>query len=233
MKKFLIVSFFLLASVSILAAAKIPSYSGPVTDLAGLLDQNAKIRLEQKILAYRDSTTNEIGILLIKSLDGASIEDYSHDVFNVWGVGKKDKDNGVLFVLALKERETRLEVGYGLGEALTDLECKRIIARDGPVAQKFRNKDFAGGINELIDGVITAIAGEYSSKESSGGTSAFKVIFWIILIVIIIIIVVVLLSADYDGGDGFFLGSLGDSDGGDGFSFGGGASGGGGASSGF
>ena len=122
MKRFLF-GFIIVALLAVSAAAlDIPKYSGPITDLGGLLDPSAKSTLEAKLLDYRRQTGNEIGVLIIKSLDGAGIEDYAHDVFAKWGIGKSGKDNGVLLLIALNDRKIKIEIGYGLEAEFTDLE---------------------------------------------------------------------------------------------------------------
>ena len=91
----------------------IPPYQTPVTDLGGVLNDQQRQQLEQKILDYRAQSTNEIGVLIVNSLEGDDIENYAHDVYAKWGIGKKGKDNGVLFVMSVADRKARLEVGYG------------------------------------------------------------------------------------------------------------------------
>ncbi len=156
----------------------------PVVDQAGLLSSGDVRELSGKLQSYRDSTSIEIAVLIIESLDDAPLEDYAHKVFNSWGIGKDNADNGVLLLIAIAEKKTRIEVGYGLEGALTDAESNRIVSRNAPMAQHFRQGDFAGGINEAINGIIIAIGGDYikyaekNEKRAPGSSSSF--FFWIV-----------------------------------------------------
>ena len=232
------------------AAQDLPDYSGPINDQAGVLSQSDIETLKAQVLAYRNRTGNEIGVLIVKTLNGRSIEDYAHDVFQAWGIGQKDKDNGVLFVVAMQEKRTRIEVGYGLEGDLTDVECGRIVNRDSPMAERFRKGDFAGGVRAVIGGIVQAIGGRYNppprvaSKRNERGGSG-----WVPLVPFVIVLASLLRfvwRGSGSSGRGFggpFVGGTssrwwggsggGFSGGGGGFSFGGGSSGGGGASGGW
>ena len=237
---------FLSFLISAASALEIPPYRSPVTDLAGLLSENDRQQIEAKILDYRQQTTNEIGVLILKSLEGASIEDYAHDVLTKWGIGKKGKDNGVLFIIALDDKKARIEVGYGLEADLTDLESGRIVSRNSPMAEHFRQGDYAGGISAVIDGIITAVGGEYNpqqaSRESRDRGSPLPLFALLPFLGIFVLLRIFSRFARRGGGwwggpfggfGGWSGGSFGGGGGGGGFSFGGGSSGGGGASGGW
>jgi uncharacterized protein len=227
----------LLAAAGLPAVAQLPQYEGPVTDLAGVLDRSDIQQLESKTLAYRDQTGSEIGVLIVSTIGNQSIEDYAHDVFKAWGIGKKGKDNGVLFLVAIQERKARVEVGYGLEGELTDLESGRLVNRSSPMAQQFRNGDYAAGVNAVLDGIVQAIGGEYDPPPPKNGNrdgiSAFMPLGLIGLFLLISILRRRRFTGRGFGGPfigGFGGGSFGGGGGGGGFSFGGGSSGGGGAS---
>ncbi|MEW5796093.1 MAG: TPM domain-containing protein [Candidatus Zixiibacteriota bacterium] len=243
MKKVFSAILVLLAATGCLIAAEIPDYKGPINDLADILS-NAEIRrLEAKALSYRQQSGSEIGVLIVPTLDGAALEDFAHDVFNKWGIGKADKDNGVLFLVAIEEKKARIEVGYGLEGALTDLEAGRLVNKNSPMAQRFREGDFAGGVGAVLDGIVQAIGGEYDPPEADDEVPPGIPL----LIPIGFIIFFALLSlmrrkssigrrfgGPFIGGFGGFGGGFGGGGGGGGgFSFGGGSSGGGGASGGW
>jgi uncharacterized protein len=223
--------------LAVAAALRIPPYTGPVTDLGGVLSAPQRQRLAEKILDYRAASTNELGVLIVRDLEGASIEDYAHDVFAQWGIGKKGKDNGVLFVVALADRKVRLEVGYGLEADLTDLEAGRLVSGQSPMAAAFRAGDYAGGIDAVVDGVIQAIGGEYNPapRSSSGGqaSSQAPLVFFVVVLVLVVFMASRVPYRALRGGRGggwVSSGSFGGGGGGGGFHFGGGFSGGGGAS---
>jgi uncharacterized protein len=232
-------------------ALDIPAYSSPVTDLAGVLTGGERQQLSADILDYRRKAGVEIGVLIIPTLDGMPLEDYAHDVFSEWGVGRASDDDGVLFLVAWEDRKTRLEVGYGLEGALTDLEAGRIVNKRSPMATHFRNGEVSAGVQSVIDGIKEAVAGDYRPPEgehnSSSGLSHTAIFF---LIMAFIFFMRIARAArmrrksgwtkgsfdDFWGGlggmGGLGSGSGGSSSGG-GFSFGGGSSGGGGASGGW
>ena len=242
MRRLALISFFLIATLSAFAL-DVPPYRSPVTDLGGVLNDQQRQQLEQKILDYRAQSTNEIGVLIVNSLEGDAIDNYAHDVYVKWGIGKKGKDNGVLFVMSVADRKARLEVGYGLEGELTDLESGRIVARNSPMASAFRANDYYGGVNAVVDGIIQAIGGEYNPPQSKNSSGRNPVSFIIVMIIGAAVLLMRIFGGGMRGGfrgpfgggwasGGLFSGGSGGGGGG-GFSFGGGSSGGGGASGGW
>ncbi len=122
----------------------LPDYQGYVNDYAGLLTSQARAELEAQLNQLQKDTTAEVAVVTIKSLEGDSIEDYAVRLFEKWGIGKKGKDNGVLFLVALDDRKMRIEVGYGLEPVITDGRAGRI--RDNDVIPRFKESDYEGGI---------------------------------------------------------------------------------------
>lgn len=241
MKTLLAAIIVVLAAAGVPVAAELPDYEGPINDRAGVLDRDDVQRLEAKALAYRDSTGNEIGVLIVPTLDDRSVEDYAHDIFAAWGIGKKDKDNGVLFLAAIEERKARIEVGYGLEAELTDLECGRLVNRDSPMAQHFRQGDYAGGVDAVLDGIAQAIGGEYQPPPPPENEDADRIPMLVPIGFFLVFLLFSILrrrgiTGRKFGGPffgGFGGGFGGGRGGGGGFTFGGGSSGGGGASGGW
>ena len=141
------VIFSLFTATANISAQDFPDYQGYVNDFAGLLSADAKSQLEARLSQLEKDTTAQVAIVTIKSLEGDSIEDYAYKLFEKWGIGQKDKNNGVLFLVAIDDREMRIEVGYGLEPIITDGRAGRI--RDNDVVPKFKNYDYEGGI---VDG---------------------------------------------------------------------------------
>lgn len=140
----------------------------PIVDQANVLSPEQEQALAAKIAQERSATSNQIGILVIKSLEGDALEDYSIRVAREWGIGTKDKNNGVLLLVAIDDRRVRIEVGYGLEGALTDLRSGQII-RDR-IVPEFRNGKYYEGINSGTDGIIAAIHNENDPAINSGNT---------------------------------------------------------------
>jgi uncharacterized protein len=130
----------------------------PIVDQTGTLTAEQTSALAQRIAAERSATGNQIGILIIPSLDGQILEDYSLDVARQWGIGTKERNSGVLLLIAKDDRKIRIEVGYGLEGALTDIRSGQIIRNR--MAPAFRQNDYYGGVSSGIDGIIAAIHGE-------------------------------------------------------------------------
>jgi len=141
-----------------------------VHDDAKVLKQETIDRLENQLKAYEDSTTNQIAILTISSLDGDVIEDYSMRVVEKWKLGTKNNDNGVLILMAIDDHKMRIEVGQGLEGVLTDALCNRIIRNE--MAPAFRQGDFDAGVTAAVNSVIKGIGGEYKA-EDGGGSNDF------------------------------------------------------------
>ncbi len=98
----------------------LPKPTGYVSDLAHVIDPQSKASLEAYCTLVEEKTGAQIALVTMTSLEGEPIEDVANDLFRGWGVGKKKQDNGALFLLAIQDRKTRLEVGFGLGEAVPD-----------------------------------------------------------------------------------------------------------------
>lgn len=142
--------------------------AGFVNDFAGILDSGQKASLETKINGFNASTSNEISIVTIKSLDGDTIENYANKLFTEWGIGKDKKDNGVLLVISMGDKQMRIEPGYGLEGALPDITCRQIITQT--MRPAFQANNYYGGINAAVDDIISATKGEYTADTADSNT---------------------------------------------------------------
>jgi len=179
--------FFLLLANWASAQKSIPELWGQrVHDDAHVLKQETIDALELKLQAFEDSTSNQIAILTISSLDGEVLEEYSLKVAEAWKLGKKEKDNGVLFLIVVDDRKMRIEVGHGLEGILTDAHSSRIIRNE--LTPNFRKSDYDTGITAAIDAIIKSIGGEYSAEDSSGmsRTDIFLLVGFILICVFFI-----------------------------------------------
>ncbi len=135
-------------------------------DEAHILTQPAIDKLEQQLIAYQDSTSNEIAVLIIPSLEGDALEDYSLRVVEKWKLGKKNKDNGVLLLIVADEHKIRIETGYGLEGVLTDAKASRIIRNE--IAPHFRQNQYDEGVTAGVNAIVKAIGGEYKDDDEAG-----------------------------------------------------------------
>lgn len=158
--------YALVLSFSVLGQKAVPElWNMRVHDDAHVLKQETIDQLEEKLALYEDSTSNQVAILIISSLEGEALEDYSIKVADKWALGKKNKDNGVLLLIAIDDHKMRIEVGEGLEGVLTDALTSRIIRNE--MAPAFRRGDYDGGIMAAIDGIIKAIGGEYAAEDTN------------------------------------------------------------------
>lgn len=220
------------------AELQFPSLTGRVVDNAGLLNASDKSRLESLLARQETGSTDQVVVVTLKSLQGTTVEDYGYQLGRHWGIGQKDKNNGVLLIVAPNERKVRIEVGYGLEGKLTDATAKIII--ETKIVPAFKDGRFAEGIISGAQAIIDVLGGAALSAPASepntdaGADLMITIIFWIF----VIFMIYRLMSG---GGGGFgggtrrksSFGSGGFSSGGGGFSGGGGSFGGGGASGGW
>ena len=152
---------FLLVSVA--AAIEVPYLSARLNDYAGLLSGDNLQHISQLLKAHEDSTTNQVAVLTIVSLEGNNIEDYAYKVFNQWKLGQKEYNNGVLILVVRDDRQMRIEVGTGLEGILTDLMSSRIIHQI--MIPYFRDEDYDNGISEGVKAVISLLEGDEEIQE--------------------------------------------------------------------
>jgi uncharacterized protein len=218
-----------------------------VNDLADVLSPSQEQTLEQKLVAFNDSTSTQIAVITMQSTGRYPIEDYALYLGRNWGVGQEGMNNGVVLLAAIKDRRVTVQVGYGIEPYITDGRAKRIIEND--ILPAFRNSDYNAGIDAGVNRIMEYVSGEFAPKDED--LSKPMGIGQIIFIIIIVIIVLIFMSRSNKGGGvtysgrgptywgGGGLGGFGGVRGG-GFSggggfggFGGGSFGGGGASGGW
>mmetsp|Transcript_21194 Transcript_21194/g.9738 ORF Transcript_21194/g.9738 Transcript_21194/m.9738 type:complete len:254 (-) Transcript_21194:466-1227(-) len=137
---------------------KVPELKGRINDYANILNYREKVALENLLLKEESATSSQIVLLTISSLNGENLEDYSMQVVEKWKIGQKEFDNGVLLLIAIKEKKIRIEVGYGLESILTDAKSGFIIRNI--IVPNFKHGDIYKGI---VDG-MTSISGLISNK---------------------------------------------------------------------
>jgi uncharacterized protein len=158
--------FVLLFSLSILRGQNVlpkPSSYQSVVDKAGLLKSAELSALSNKLDAFEKQTTNEIVVVIIKSLNRISIEKYANELFNEWGIGKKDKDNGLLLLIAIDDRKMRIETGYAVEEYLTDSESANIL--DELIKPNFKSKLYYEGIELATNYMIKKLDKNFQTSS--------------------------------------------------------------------
>ncbi|HYF67119.1 MAG TPA: TPM domain-containing protein [Ohtaekwangia sp.] len=168
MNKVLFFFFCLIVQTGFAQRAVPPLWGHSVHDEAHVLSASAIDALEVMLKQHEDSTSNQIAVLIIPSLDGEVLEEFSLRVaHDEWKLGQKDKDNGVLLLIAVEDRKMRIEVGEGLEGVLPDVITSRIIRNE--IAPHFRSQNYEQGVTAGVDAIIQAIGGEYVQDQDGAG----------------------------------------------------------------
>lgn len=178
--KFLIIFLlgFFLVSFPVLAQ-DFPEPVGYVNDFAEILSPSYRQSLEQELVDFDNETTAEIAVVIINSLEGGSIEDYAVRLFEDWKIGKKEKDNGLLVLIAKEDRKIRIEVGYGLEPVITDGRAGRIIREQ--MRPAFREDNYDEGVKLAMAQIKEYIrSGEPPTGAEEAQERAASALPWII-----------------------------------------------------
>jgi len=143
----------------------IPDLTSRVTDLTQTLSQGQQAAIEAKLQAFEQEKGSQIAVLIVPTTQPEDIAQYSIRVAEEWKLGREKEDDGVLVLVAKDDHRMRIEVGYGLEGAIPDLYAKRIISE--VIAPKFKQGDFAGGLNDGIDRLIGLVEGEPLPKPET------------------------------------------------------------------
>ncbi len=248
MKKSLSLYFLLLISVVVFSqsAFDVKELLKPrtgkqvlVNDFANILTADQKQTLENKLVAFDDSTSTQIAVVIVPDLNGKDVGDFNTELARAWGVGGKEFNNGVVLLISKEDHKLNIATGYGVEGALPDVTAGEII--NEIIVPNFKGNDFYRGIDEGTDAIMQAVQGKYHTarvKNSGRGFSTGK----IIMIIIIVIVFLAMSSGGGSGGGSFMsrrgvapwiLASMLGGRGGGGWSGGGFGGGGGGSSGGF
>ncbi|MGK0446628.1 MAG: hypothetical protein ACJA2M_000397 [Polaribacter sp.] len=257
MKKILIAAllgfFFVNMSQAQFKIPEVPKKQTSVYDYSKLLSSSEVRTLEQKLIRYSESTSTQIVVIVINSTNGEDINYVAANWGEKWRIGQKDKDNGILLLLAKGDRKVAIQAGRGTEGVLTDLMSKRII--ESLIIPEFKRGSYYKGLDKGTDGIFEVLTGEFKENrkpKSKNKGKGFSGVFIFIVIILLFIIfrnkgggrnggrrtgsgalldIIILSSLGRSGG--FGSSSSGGSSGGFGGGFGGGSFGGGGASGGW
>ena len=160
-----------------------------VTDQTNTLSAAQIAQLEQKLVAFDDSSSTQIAVVIIKSLEGYDVADYTQRLAESWGVGGDKNNNGVMLLISLGDRKVSIQTGYGVEGTLPDAIARRIIENE--ITPNFRSGNYYAGISQGTDAIISYTKGEYKNdapkqgKKSRGSMIPFIVIFIIIILMAI------------------------------------------------
>lgn len=198
MNRFLFISSFCLLFFSTLQAQELPPKSNKlVTDFTNTLSAGEVDALEQKLVAFDDTSSTQIAVVMIKSVGDYDIADYGVKLGRAWGIGQKGKNNGVLLLIAVGDRKLTIQTGYGVEGAVPDAITSQIIEKE--IKPKFKQGDYYGGVTAGTDALIKYTKGEYKQDKKhsrdKGGPGGF-------IIIIIIVVVIFIITRFFGGGGG-------------------------------
>jgi len=153
----LVTLWFVSSTLSATGDTAIPYLSGRVVDQAEILSEPARSRIADMLQEHERSTGNQIAVLTINGIGAESIEDFAVRVFESWKLGNREKDNGVLIVVAPQEHRMRIEIGYGLEGTLTDVAADRIIRN--LMTPRFREGNYDVGVEAGVTAVVQILEG--------------------------------------------------------------------------
>src|ERR1700761_7630073 len=225
-----------------MAAPNFPALTGRVVDDANILSDTTKADLDQKLAALEQSTSRQLVVVTISSLQGYEISDYGYQLGRSWGIGQAKLNNGILLIVAPSEHKVRIEVGYGLEPIVTDALSSVIIQTQ--ILPKFRSGDFNGGVEAGTDALIQQLSLDTSEAEKraaaaeqqqgqgdqgGGGIAGFVILLFIFIAIARVfggwgLLPFLFMGGGPRGGGGWSGGGGGGWSGGGGGSFGGGGS---------
>ena len=170
-------------------AVNYPALTGRIVDQANIIPAATRNTIEPKLADLEAKSGIQLVVVTINSLDGQEIEPYANELFRAWKLGEKDKNNGVLLLVAPNEHRVRIEVGYGLEGTLTDALSKVIITN--AMTPRFKTGDFGGGIARGVDDIITVLttdSAEWQQRPSLrlDNTQASDPTNWILIALLIV-----------------------------------------------
>jgi uncharacterized protein len=190
---------FCTISVDRVFSQNIPERPNPprlVNDFAGLLKTEEVNMLEQKLVLFNDSTSNQIAIVIVRSLEGYDKADFAQRLAEKWGIGQKGKNNGVLILVKPKTADSNGQVqiapGYGLEGVIPDITCGEIVDRE--ILPAFRNGDYYGGLNKATSTLMSLAKREFSASEygqRAGRSTGKHIPFGLVIFIVFIIIAMI------------------------------------------
>lgn len=160
-----------------------------VNDYTNTLSADQINQLEQKLVLFDDSTSTQIAVVIIKSLEGYEIADYASRLGEKWGVGRDKKNNGIMLLVALDDHKVTIQTGYGVEGALPDAIARRIIENE--ITPNFKSSNYYQGLEKGTDAIIAYTKGEYKNDDPKDRKQSKGIPFGLIILIIIIIIAVI------------------------------------------
>jgi uncharacterized protein len=206
-KKLILFVGLLAVTLSGFAQELPPKSNTLVTDYTNTLSADEKQRLESKLVAFNDSSSTQIAVVIMHSIGEYDVNEYAQKLGRAWGIGQKDKNNGIIVLLVKDDRKLSIQTGYGVEGALPDIITQQIRVND--MNPRFKEGDFYGGLDAGTDDIIKYTKGEYKAEKKAhrqkgdGGGSPVG------FIVIIVVFILIAIFRNRGGGGGQVIGSRG------------------------
>ena len=184
---FLLATLFFLSFLQVTAQDFPPVPNPPrlVNDFTGTLSSEEAAQLEQKLVAYNDSTSTQIAIVIMRSVGEYDIADYSFQLGEKWGIGTS-KDNGILILAAMEDRKVFIATGRGMEGAVPDALTKRIVTN--LILPNFKMEAYYQGLDQATDMIIKLASGEYKAEEVTSDGNSGGAIFLLLLFIVLFVI---------------------------------------------
>lgn len=193
--KHLLIIFLVLLS-GVVNCIVIPEKPNPprlVNDLAGMLSAGEISALETKLIEFGKQTTTQIAIVIVNTLNGEDKAMVATEIIHQWGIGQKDKDNGIVILVKVKTAESKGEVfiatGYGLEGVIPDATCKLIVENE--IIPQFKQGKFYVGIDNAVNTIMKLSLKEFTAKEYQEQTAPKKAPFGLIFIIVVIVFFII------------------------------------------
>ncbi len=189
----IIVLFLLLAQVGSIVAQNIPARPNPprlVNDFADMLSPDEEQQLERKLVTYADSTSTQIAIVTITTLEGAPVQEYAAQLGYKWGVGEKDKHNGVVILISKEDRKGFIATGYGVEDGLNSNVCKQIYQT--VLVPELKNGNYYAAFDATTNSIFDVLAGKFVNENPSSGDAKESVLVPLLIFVAVFIFIIIM-----------------------------------------
>jgi uncharacterized protein len=175
-----------------------------VNDFAGILSAQEKALLEKKLVAFDDSTSSQLCIVILKTLDGEPASSYAPELFNFWKIGQEGRNNGILILVSMgNPRETFINTGYGMEEFVPDIMAGRIVQED--LLPYFKKEQYYEGLDKASSDLMQMLKGTFKGFKKKNPKQKIPPI----AILVLIILAVILISKSKGGGGGHYMRTFG------------------------
>jgi len=183
----LFIFFVQISFAQTLYIPKKPTFIPPIIDSTNTLTPNQKDQLYQNLKKYSDSTSTEILVMIVPTTQGETVARYATDLGQKWQIGQKEKDNGIVFLIAKEDRQMTIQTGYGIEPLLTDALSRRII--EEVVKPEFKQGNYYEGIDQGTQAIYQVLKGEFKNDSTSEDLGWLPLILFIFFVIFIIIII--------------------------------------------